>query len=885
MNKIVSTLVCGAFALVSFSTNAQYLKIQTGRGELVKKGDSTVLVAQNDPATMTAASLWKVDVDSRATSGNFVYKFTNKATNTTLKLNGEEWFAVGDKDAVRHQMDTLNVSTPADFKKLFTVEGGFTIATRDNNWGTFPKTIVPDTTIYADNDLSLILALPNDMTHWMSVAELNQCAKYMVPLFAQMEGIELEDAAYEFVSTAADAQSTDTIFTIQSKTSDKFLAVDSTNVTEKSTVNVGDPRQNKVFGFNVAFGAESAFDHFGILFNPVNDSIAVAVMDSVLGWDVVNKKLAENVVNEGEAVAWLGNARFINDEVEYITVDSLYNPTNGMPYWTPAPAQIEPGQPLADGLYILTAKDGKIWGVPFGTVCAVGSANNGNAQAAYTNEYVPENQWMITSSFEDGIYSYKATNRFYGGNYNIKKVTTCDDTYFILNSTDTVAVKAIDANYGYKVFDGDELESSSFTLGLVNKLGAEDVYMVMNEDSSLNVLKTDAPLEFRAKFADSRNFNLNEDGEKTFATDTLAMYHLYTLNADADTLWIGLIATENNNNITLTTKEDQQLRCFYFKAENEGEYKMLFNTKGIETINCSNTSGGWAVRVHENGGTTTSTQTTNNDVSLFTINYTLDDAEYARLEAGHYVIVDNSKGTVDSGDLSENEVLTKKENMDAKFLSTGDNLGSVEAIEENFSLWIDSACVSDEPGLRLLPTYYIMKDAAIVAEGDSLAGDFLTKDGSYKVNNDSLVFVTGKAKINDTMAKAQAADNTFLFKLTDVENQYTIHPAKNRKARLAQINGVVVISTDQDALPVVVTRTSAIPTSNENVKVSNVTVVAGKGQLTIAGAAGKKVVISNVLGQTVANTVIASDNATITAPAGVVVVAVEGEEAVKAIVK
>ena len=105
-------------------------------------------------------------------------------------------------------------------------------------------------------------------------------------------------------------------------------------------------------------------------------------MDSVLGWDVVNKKLAENVVNEGEAVAWLGNARFINDEVEYITVDSLYNPTNGMPYWTPAPAQIEPGQPLADGLYILTAKDGKIWGVPFGTVCAVGSANNGNAQAA-----------------------------------------------------------------------------------------------------------------------------------------------------------------------------------------------------------------------------------------------------------------------------------------------------------------------------------------------------------------------------------------------------------------------------------------------------------------------------------------------------------------------
>ena len=55
--------------------------------------------------------------------------------------------------------------------------------------------------------------------------------------------------------------------------------------------------------------------------------------------------------------------------------------------------------------------------------------------------------------------------------------------------------------------------------------------------------------------------------------------------------------------------------------------------------------------------------------------------------------------------------------------------------------------------------------------------------------------------------------------------------------------------------------------------------------MTVKGAAGKNVVITNVLGQTVANTVISSDNATISAPAGIVVVAVEGEAAVKAIVK
>ena len=74
-------------------------------------------------------------------------------------------------------------------------------------------------------------------------------------------------------------------------------------------------------------------------------------------------------------------------------------------------------------------------------------------------------------------------------------------------------------------------------------------------------------------------------------------------------------------------------------------------------------------------------------------------------------------------------------------------------------------------------------------------------------------------------------------------------------------------------------------TDNEEISTSEVKVIAGNGQITINGAAGKKVVVSNILGQVVANTVLTSDNATIAAPQGVVVVAVEGEEAVKAIVK
>ncbi|MCD7913780.1 MAG: DUF6383 domain-containing protein [Tannerellaceae bacterium] len=74
-------------------------------------------------------------------------------------------------------------------------------------------------------------------------------------------------------------------------------------------------------------------------------------------------------------------------------------------------------------------------------------------------------------------------------------------------------------------------------------------------------------------------------------------------------------------------------------------------------------------------------------------------------------------------------------------------------------------------------------------------------------------------------------------------------------------------------------------TDDEVIAETSVVVIAGQGSVTVKNAAGKKVSISNILGQTVANTVVTSDNVTIAVPAGVVVVSVEGEAAVKAIVK
>jgi hypothetical protein len=73
--------------------------------------------------------------------------------------------------------------------------------------------------------------------------------------------------------------------------------------------------------------------------------------------------------------------------------------------------------------------------------------------------------------------------------------------------------------------------------------------------------------------------------------------------------------------------------------------------------------------------------------------------------------------------------------------------------------------------------------------------------------------------------------------------------------------------------------------SNEKIDAtSKVRVVSGAGSVNILNASGKKVTVTNILGQNLATQVLNSNNARISLPQGIVVVAVEGEPAVKAIV-
>ena len=141
----------------------------------------------------------------------------------------------------------------------------------------------------------------------------------------------------------------------------------------------------------------------------------------------------------------------------------------------------------------------------------------------------------------------------------------------------------------------------------------------------------------------------------------------------------------------------------------------------------------------------------------------------------------------------------------------------------------------------------------------------------------------------------EGVENQFLFESNNYDNKII---APENAAWLKIQNGCVVLTDKSSTFSHAATGGDGalifnvenkvddqLATDNEEIATSEVTVIALQGAVRVANAEGKKVVITNILGQTVTNTVITSSDATIAAPQGVVVVAVEGEEAVKAIVK
>ena len=179
------------------------------------------------------------------------------------------------------------------------------------------------------------------------------------------------------------------------------------------------------------------------------------------------------------------------------------------------------------------------------------------------------------------------------------------------------------------------------------------------------------------------------------------------------------------------------------------------------------------------------------------------------------------------------------------------------------------------------------------AEGKTKA---IFKSALLNATNDTLT-TTIKGKVATIAAKADNKgvqgglecfkNQIVLANADDTDDLYIIRSMNADAARyLTNINDQLAWTDKRSEALKVFVETEEMPTANEGINAASaIKVVATDGAVIIKGAEGKKVVVSNVLGQTIANTVVTSSEVTITAPKGYVTVAVEGEAAVKAIVK
>ena len=259
----------------------------------------------------------------------------------------------------------------------------------------------------------------------------------------------------------------------------------------------------------------------------------------------------------------------------------------------------------------------------------------------------------------------------------------------------------------------------------------------------------------------------------------------------------------------------------------------------------------------------------------------------------------------------------------------GANVGLLESLDKNLgknnAIFLDTANVSRPEcprfllGLRNVDTYeqnssipehnrHLFTEAAyLVNMIDSVSANpvYMYKNidqnstkyyrlGFVNAKHEGSKLTFDKSGAEYDLSDAALGENglnyaTFAFRYCDAEREnFYIETMYDKDTRgwLKTINHVLVVTPEiQEAEVFQAKKSEGAPTANEEITASSVTVAGGNGIVTIKGAAAKKVTVCNVLGQTLASTVLSSDDATIAVPAGIVVVAVEGEAAVKAVVK
>ena len=928
MNKKFSTLVAGLALCTAFTANA---KVENGKvyqltnedgkylsvTESYTKTDSLILAdapTADIKNTDYQKSLWKVTYRFVSLANTWAYTLTNSATGRVLTLDKQaEW----------------NFKNEGAFIAPENVTAVTLSAQLDN------KTVV---SIIAKDDVEAertdIVTLEKGTAVSASAAKINMTAdllnnKYGSPFALtfdkNLDGNPL--AGKELFAT--DIDGLDGYVTLQDRTTGKYLVVDSTSWSSnlssekfwKLTVDAqpkdeaaaADKATGVTAGTILENGRAKELYAFKVVLDPSDNSkmilypYATPVYKGANDTEKKSKMCYDmEVAANGEMIAFgnfAGTEKLTiwTKDAAKCTFAEVKLPTTLDPEYTYFVKDMNNAK--SDEDHSANKNKGKYYVFSF--------CENGTVHAGAVTE-VPTALWYLTET--NNLANMWNTNSTRGGAI----IRVIDDAKAIYSfGTDTVQLvkgpKVEDAQeLAYKKVSKEDLVNGALSFRLKSDL-LENLYVTV-KDGKLYVAAGELASAYRFKVEevelDEANSTVAEsNGVKVYkynVTDRLGKATLCSKNENGtDYYLMGEPDVENGvYPVTLS----------FLSTGVENEYKLVSSSEYTEEYGYY----GSAISALAGSGMLYTASWCNTENTTF--EFAKKDAPtYATLNIGHVQITSYTE--------DDNKMIASQKDGFAVLKAEGQSiLKSDVYTHDSLTLWLDTACLTFE---ETMPLYYLSTNA--FAEEGVKTRNYLmntldsaeVKGYAYEAAGAEAVraaFIAGSVCGIDSIAikgdtinamnlnpaavafEVAAEYSDEAYKILSVQEylnpaydeeaaeeqgeEYDVEKYLPRNAYLAHLNNVVYWTTDPEQAEVFKVMTTSTPTSNDKIAAeSAISVIANDGTVTIQGAAGKSVVISNILGKVVAETVLSSDNATIAVPAGIVAVAVEGEAAVKVVVK
>lgn len=477
-----------------------------------------------------------------------------------------------------------------------------------------------------------------------------------------------------------------------------------------------------------------------------------------------------------------------------------------------------------------------------------------------------EGQWYIKE--DNGMYSIvdRKSNTSMLLKGEVFAVQGMANTFTFGGSADSITVEPQKVNLDDKYlgslhFSKEDLANNGYVLNLLPAGAETSNSYTFTSDSLLKVTTGDAKDAVIFKL-DSVGISLKEGAQKL--NDTVSVV-TYKLKSQFSNKYVAY---------------DKDKKCLKISTEPKDAIVFRFNTS---------TDGGKYDMKVVSGENVTENKYISADLasSNMVLSETPAYFNFVEMDAPEYGTFDSShrRFTSDLKSLTMNPL-----NFFAEAKQEGQDILKSTYEKDNFSLWLmkSKASTADKPLYFITTT--LPKDAT-KPEGDRVFYYMVSGRDSSLYNDATNKVPRVNFIVNDTIeTMKESSKNPALFalKVTEsgnylLENQKELNRTDGGTPYVGIINNVVVMTKDGVEFSV---ETAPAPVANEEIEApTTVKVIGGVGEFSIRNAHGKKITVSNILGQTIATRIVSSDYVTVPTTRGVVIVSVEGDKAYKVIVK